>query len=222
MTDTPSKALRDLRDTLRTESSSIELLISTLSACLDVLSGSGSGSVEITRKGIQRYLPSIQIQLLTHTIPNYLHALDDTQVEVIHAFFAPRQSTTSTADRSSIFIHRGIALTSYLTLPGLLNANPVPQLPVPSRSFLLDILDRLSTGYSIDEVYWAVWSTSGQGEAGSSEEKGGNENGRGAQQLLWEEATRSVVRTPAKCANAVGKWKTEAWVGEVPDGLVSK
>jgi telomere length regulation protein len=87
---------------------------------------------------------------------------------------------------------------------------------------LLNVLDRLSTGYSIDEVYWAVWSTSGQGEAGPSEEKGGNENGRGAQQLLWEEATRSVVGIPAKCANAVGKWKTEAWVGEVPDGLVSK
>jgi telomere length regulation protein len=95
-------------------------------------------------------------------------------------------------------------------------------LPIPSRSFLLDILDRLSTGYSIDEVYWAVWSTLGQGEAGLSEEKGGNENGRGAQELLWEEATRSVVGIPAKCANAVGKWKSEAWAGEGPDGLVSK
>lgn len=211
--NTPSQALQHLRDTLRTNQPDIETLINLLSTCLDDLyndAGPSTSSSEPARKAIQRFLPSIQIHILTHTIPNYLHALDDPQSEVLRSFFVPER------EAKGIRISRWIALTSYLTLPSFLNApstsSPTPELPIPSRTFLLEILDRLSREYGIDEAYWAVWS--------GVEEK---DKGRlGPEELIWEEATRSVVGVPAKAANAVGRWGSDGWSGQIPDRLIPR
>ena len=212
--NTPSQALQHLRDTLRTTQPGIEDLIELLSTCLNDLYNdagpSSSSSAEPARKAIQRFLPSIQIHILTHTIPNYLHALNNTQVEVLRSFFAPER------EAKGIRISRWIALTSYLTLPPFLNAPSttasIPELPIPSRSFLLELLDRLSGEYGVDEVYWAVWSGVGEQDKGRL----------GPEELVWEESTRSVVGVPAKVANAVGRWGSDGWIGEIPARLVPK
>jgi telomere length regulation protein len=209
---TPTQALQTLRDTLRTTQLDIESLVKHLSTSLDALyqeqAGPSSSSSEPVRKAIQRFLPSIQIHLLTQTIPNYLHALDDDQVEVVRSFFAPRRNA------EGIQISRWIGLTSYLTIPPFLNANTspsTPELPISSRLFILEILDRLVGDYGVEEVYWAIWS-------GLGEEKGR----LGPEELTWEEATRSIVGITAKAANAVGRWKGEGWIGELPERLVPK
>lgn len=209
--NTPAQALQTLRDTLRTTQPDIETLVKLLSTCLDELYNDGPGpssySAEPARKAIQRFIPSIQIHLLTQTIPNYLHALDSTQIRTLESFFVPRK------EAEGISISRWIASTSYLTLTPFLNAPTTspsnPELPIPSRMFLLGLLDRLSREYGIDEVYWAVWSGSREQEKGKL----------GPEELIWEEVTRSLVSVPAKAANAVGRWKSEGWVGEVPSGL---
>jgi len=208
--NTPSQALQHLRDTLRTTQPDIDTLINLLSTCLDELyndAGPSTSSSEPARKALQRFLPSVQIHILTNTVPNYLHTLDDSQVEVLRSFFVPQR------DAAGIRISRWIALTSYLTLPPFLNAPSttasIPELPVTSRTFLLEILDRLSGGYGIDEMYWAVWS--------GVEER---EKGRlGPEELIWEEVTRSLVGVPAKAANAVGRWKSDGWIGDIQERL---
>jgi telomere length regulation protein len=211
--NTPSQALQNLRDTLRTTQPDVEALINLLSTCLDDLhntTGPSSSSSEPARKAIQRFLPSIQIHLLTHTIPNYLHTLEDTQLEVLKSFFVPKR------EAEGIQISRWIALTSYLTLPPFLNGPSTtastPELPIPSRQFLLSLLDRLSGEYGIEEVYWAVWS------GVEAQEKGR----LGPEELVWEEVTRSLVGVPAKAANAVGRWSSGGWIGEVPGRLVPR
>jgi len=211
--NTPSQALQHLRDTLRTTQPDIETLIDLLSTCLhDIYNDAGpsTSSSEPARKALQRFLPSIQIHILTNTVPNYLHTLDDSQVEVLRSFFVPER------EAAGIRISRWIALTSYLTLPPFFNAPlttaSIPDLPIPSRTFLLGTLERLSGEYGIDELYWAVWS--------GVEEK---EKGRlGPEELIWEEATRSLVGVPAKAANAVGRWKSDGWIGDIQEKLVPR
>ena len=211
--NTPSQALQHLRDTLRTTQPDIETLIDLLSTCLhDIYNDAGpsTSTSEPARKALQRFLPSIQIHILTNTVPNYLHTLDDSQVEVLRSFFVPER------EAAGIRISRWMALTSYLTLPPFFNTPlttaSIPDLPIPSRTFLLDTLERLSGEYGIDELYWAVWS--------GVEEK---EKGRlGPEELIWEEATRSLVGVPAKAANAVGRWKSDGWIGEIQEKLVPR
>jgi telomere length regulation protein len=208
--NTPSQALQHLRDTLRTTQPDIETLINLFSTCLDEIyneAGPSTSSSEPARKALQRFLPSIQIHILTSTVPNYLHALDDSQVEVLRSFFVPQR------EAAGIRISRWIALTSYLTLPPFLNAPSttasIPDLPIPSRTFLLEILDRLNVEYGIDEMYWAVWS--------GVEER---EKGRlGPEELIWEEVTRGLAVIPAKAANAVGRWKSDGWIGDIQERL---
>jgi telomere length regulation protein len=208
--NTPSQALQHLRDTLRTTQPDIETLINLLSTCLNEIyndAGPSISSSEPARKALQRFLPSIQIHILTNTVPNYLHTLDEPQVEVLRSFFVPQR------EAAGIRISRWIALTSYLTLPPFLNAPSttasIPDLPIPSRTFLLEILDRLSGEYGIDEMYWAVWS--------GVEER---EKGRlGPEELIWEEVTRSLVGVPAKAANAVGRWRSDGWIGDIQERL---
>lgn len=212
--DTPSRTLQDLRGVLRTETLGIEELIAHVSTCLDALFSSSGPSVQSIYSAIQRYLPSLQVQLLSQTIPHYLHALDGAQKDTLRALFAPSRQRT---DPKGLYISRGIALVSYLTLPGFLNAAPVTSLPIPSRLFLLEVLERLGD-YEINDLYWAVWSEMG-------EEKGreGNRDTRqGGRELLWEEATRSAVAIPGKSTNAAGRWKSEGWTGDLPDRLSPK
>lgn len=211
--NTPSQALQHLRDTLRTTQPNIETLINLLSTCQNELynhTGPSTSSSEPARKALQRFLPSIQIHILTNTVPNYLHTLDDSQVEVLRSFFVPER------EAAGIRISRWIALTSYLTLPPFLNAPSttasILDLPISSRKFLLENLERLSGVYGIDELHWAVWS--------GVEEK---EKGRlGPEELIWEEATRSLVGVPAKAANAVGRWKSDGWIGDIQEKLVPR
>jgi len=212
MTDNPSKALKDLRDILRTTTPDIDGLLDHLTRCLDALSPDSGFSVQSIYSAIQRYLPSLQIQLLTQTVPNYLHALDESQTATVRDFFVPPRQRTN--DQEGIYISRGVALVSYLTLPGLLNATPTVDLPVPSRLFLLDVLDRLGD-WGVDNIYWAVWSDLGKGEKGGDGRQGGKD-------LLWEEATRSLVAIPSKCTNAVGRWKSESWSGDLPERMAPK
>jgi hypothetical protein len=212
MTDNPSKAFKDLRDILRTTTPDIDGLLDHLTRFLDALSPDSGSSVQSIYSAIQRYLPSLQIHLLTQTIPNYLHALDDAQTATLRDFFVPPRQRTN--DQEEIYISRGVALVSYLTLPGLLNGTPTVDLAVPSRLFLLDILDRLGD-WGVDDIYWAVWSDLGKGEKGDVGRQGGKE-------LLWEETTRSLVAIPSKCTNAVGRWKSESWSGDLPERLAPK
>lgn len=210
MTDAPSSALKALRDNLREQVADVGSLIDLLQACLTALGLRGDGpDVEpsSTKNAIQRYLPSIQIHLLTDTLPNFIHALDEDQLAIVKTLFVPAKA----AGKHRLKISRWIALTTTLTLPPFLNAAQTPVLPIPSRGFMLDILSRMTTQYGIDQLYWAVWS--------ESSEARGSRGKAGAEQLMWEEAVKSIVSVPAKCANAVGRWKSEGWPGEVPTAL---
>jgi telomere length regulation protein len=130
-------------------------------------------------------------------------------VDVVKSFFTPPKSA------EKLKISRWIASTTYLTLPPFLNASSTPELPIPTRSFLLDVLSDLVGIYGIEDVYWAVW---GGGHGKEQEEKGRS----APEELLWEEAIRSIVGIPAKAANAVGRWSSDGWMGELPERLIPK
>ena len=210
MTDTASTALKTLRETLRGTIGDVETLVECLRACLrDVGVGGTSGSVDLepdqVKRAIQRYLPSIQIQLLSDIYPTFHHALSEPHLRILEEFFVP----SSTSHKQDVRLSSLIGLTSYLTLPPFLNAAHTPPLPAPTRSFLVDILRRLGARYSIDEMYWAIWSH-------SSKDKGKGKARTGPEDLMWEEVVKSLAGVPAKSANALGRWNSEGWVGELP------
>lgn len=209
------KALRELRDTLRTPIPDLDTFVFLLSSTLQALeldhTSVASGDLppgEVLR-AIQRYLPSIQVQLLTTAIPTFLHALDGPKNTLLETLFVPLRQPDGLTTR------RAIALTSYLTLPTLLSSNNPSQsaLPLQSREFILSTLQTLAESYSIDELYWSVFSTTSGGSEGKKE---------GWRTLPWEEAVKSVVGLPGKTANAVGRWKGDGWKGDVPVGLIPR
>lgn len=217
MTSDAAIALRDLRDALRQPIATIDdftfLLSSTLSS-LDLHPTSSISSLSssdyTSLKAIDKHLPAVQQALLNSAVPNFLHALDDRGRQLLDTFFCPDHTgaITSTAARH-------VALYSYWTLPALLSAKPgITPLPIPSRQYLLDTLQRLFAKYGIHVIYDTIWTSSGQGEEGSKEEA--------ARQIAWEDAVRAAVSLPAKVGNAVGVWKGEGWQGDAPEKLVPR
>jgi len=217
MAEDAGTALKELRDTLRSPVPDLETFAFLLSSTLQSW-GIHPTSVPpqdvscATLKATSRYLPGIQISLLSSAIPTFLPLLDASQTRHLKTFFAPSSGTTS----GDITIRRQIALVSYFTLPGLLSAHKadVTGLPAQSRDFLLSVIDQISQTYSIDQLYWAVWSASSSSFSESKVD--------GARTLRWEDAVKAAVSIPAKVANAVGKWKAEGWTGDVPLALVPR
>lgn len=216
MTDTPTLALKALKETLKTPIQDAESLVESLRACLGEIGlGEDSGATETKtdlghiRRAVQRYLPSIQVQIPSEVYPTFHHALEDSQTRLLRQFFVPERAT----DPKRLAIGRSIALCSYLTIPSFLNASSTPPLPAPSRLFLLDILNHLARDYGIEEMYWAVRS---------SESAGKGKRKTGPQELMWEEVVKNLASVPAKSANAVGRWKSEGWAGELPERLEAK
>jgi telomere length regulation protein len=192
-----STALRHCRDTLRTPIPDVETFTSLLDSTMIALHPETTSPDHL--KAINRFLPGIQTSLLTLVIPTFLAALDEPQQLQLSTYFCPSSGPPA--------VRRAVASTSYLTLPFLLSPTP-PAVPLPpqSRSYILATLEALGT-YGIDQVYWAVWAS------GTSE---------GVRTLQWEETVRALVGVPAKVANAVGRWKTERWAGDIPEGLVPR
>jgi telomere length regulation protein len=193
---------------------SIPLLIPSITNVQYIMTiNTPSQALQHLRDTLRTTQPDIDalINLLSTCLnENYLHTLDDSQVEVLRSFFVPQR------EAAGIRISRWIALTSYLTLPPFLNAPSatasIPDLPIPSRTFLLEILDRLNGEYGVDEMYWAVWSGVEEREKGRP----------GPEELIWEEVTRSLVGVPAKAANAVGRWKSDGWIGDIQERLLQR
>jgi telomere length regulation protein len=210
-----SDALRELRDTLRQPAASVEALISSLSFSLTSLnlhptSLAPSSVPDDSLKAIQRYLPAIQLSLLTTTLPTFLHALNERDLDLVDRFFCPPGSPALGALR----LAREVAAVTYATVPGLLSARRAigqdAGLPVASRGHSLAILARLAATYGLDALYWGVWA----GETGAE-----GSRDAGLRVLRWEEAVKAATSLPAKAANAVGRWSAEGWKGTLPECL---
>lgn len=215
-----SDALRGSRDTLRQPFSSTESLTSALSIVLSSLdlhptSIPPTSVPTETLRAIQRYLPSIQISLLTSTLPTFLHALNEREIELVDRFFCPPKF----ASLGALRLGREIAGISYSSLPTLLSTKQVggeigsQGIPIPSRDYLLRILGGLVGGYGINDLYWSVW---GSGNEAESSKDGG------LRVLRWEESVKALTSLPAKVANAIGRWKGEGWKGDCPPNLIPK
>jgi telomere length regulation protein len=215
MAMSPSEVLKELRDTLRTPASlpDSDTFLYHLSTTLQALhihptSIAPEHIPKDVLKGISRYLSSVQIALVT-TLPNFLHLLDERQTETVKGLFVPRKK----AERSVLPIKRAIALNTYLTINSLLSSNTSDKLghgvPISLRDFVLKTAEHLVKEYSIDEMYWAVWSTS-------------SGLGGGMQTLQWEDTVKAIIGLPGKVANAVGRWKADGWSGDVPAGLIPR
>lgn len=213
MSEDDDNVLRRLRDDLKTHIPDVETLVFHLSSTLHALSLQPTSVVptkinlEIL-KSTTRYLPAIQISLLTSIIPTFLHALDDAQVQLMYSFLCPPKYSTP----YQLSLSRTIALTSYLTLPSLIfSSKQGPTLPEQSRLFLLSTLVKLKDDYGIKEIYWAIWSTSS-----------GDSRQDSMKILQWTEAVSSVIGLSAKASNAVGRWRAEKWNGDIPPGLIPR
>jgi telomere length regulation protein len=208
-------ALRELRDALRSPIDDVATFTFLLSSTLNTIDlnpnptsmqlVSSKIDAALTR-AVSRQLPSIQVLLLTTHVPTFLPALDTRERQLLQAFFAPPRQSANLA------LRRAIALTTYSTLSSLLSTKSITPLPRESRSFVLDVLAEL-TQYGVGDVYWAVWSS----PAGSESSKEAS-----ARSLEWESAVSALVGLPAKVGNAVGRWKAEGWMGDLPDALSSK
>lgn len=112
-------------------------------------------------------------------------------------------------------IRRNIALVSYLTLPSYLNApkQGQPTLPKPMRSFLLSLLDALSTEFMLDDLYYSIFPNEGRTT---------KEGKDGVKTLQWEDVLRSIVSIPAKTGNAIGRWELEGDKIDAPVTLLTR
>jgi len=148
----------------------------------------------------------LQILLITSTLPTFLPVLDGKQRKLVENFFIPQKD----AAKSTLPIRRAIALNTYLTTGSLLSTSkkdtPSPSIPIPTREFVLGLAEQVVKVYSIDDLYWAVYSAS-------------SEYRDGVQTLLWEDAVKVAVGIPGKVANAVGRWRQDGWNGDIPAGL---
>ncbi|TYJ57904.1 hypothetical protein B9479_001259 [Cryptococcus floricola] len=209
----PTGALHDLRDFLRLPVQSIDDLSFRISSTLSALnihrtSLAPSSITTKDLKAIERYLPAVQGALIQDVLPHFVGILDGDARSSIKALFSPPRQAEGLA------IRRTIALSSYLTLPSYLNTpkSGDPSLPKPMRSFLISLLGDLATDYSIDDVYYGIFS--------SDQTKEGAE---GMSRLRWEEALKAAVGIPAKVGNATGRWKIEELDDiEVPPRLLPK
>ena len=208
----PSEPLKDLRDALRTPIPDIDTFTFLLSSTLRSLSlhptSAPPGNV-ISVKSLTRYLPNIQISLLSTHLPTFLPSLDPKRTDLLWRYFVPPRNPHP----NILTMSRAVASTTYLTLtPYLIPCGPgKPTLPVQSREFLISTLERLVTDYSVDDLYWMVFSSKDNGE--SSREAG-------IREWNWEEMVNNMVGLPAKVANAIGRWKSDGWSGDVPNGLI--
>ena len=215
MSNDPSQALRDLRDALRQCSPDVESLYFQLSTALQAVNchpnSAPTEDISSIIKALDRLLESIQQILITSVLPTFLQSLDERTADLLDRFFVPPK----TAQAETLTIGRTIALKSYLTLSALLSKKPDDvMVPVPSRHWTLETLQKLSDTHGIDEIYWAVWG-------GSSVEGETSKNGA-MRMLQWEEAVKSILSIPGKVANAVGRWKEEGWSGDIPESLVPR
>ena len=156
------------------------------------------------QRDLKRYLPFIQIQLVTVHLPIFLSTLDQSDLEDVKCLFAPPKQVNGLKRR------RQVALVSYKTLPPLLAAKPIIQLPIESRRFLIDI-SHLLASYSISDAYRTIYGSDELQAEGSEEE--------GARRLEWEDVVGSLLSLPAKIANAAGRWDMDSSTSFIPDSL---
>lgn len=214
MSEDAAAVLRDLKEALRQPITDTETLISQLSLALSALhlhpTSIPPEQVSLsTSVAIQRYLPSIQISLLAQVLPTFVHALDRKELDLVDRFFCPPK----TNELGCLRLGRTIASVTYATVPSLLSVSAgQPSLPAPCRDYAVRLLDRL-TAYGVDDLYWSIWTTDAAAE--------GSKDGA-LRSLKWEEAIKAITSLPAKVANAVGRWKSEAWKGDVPATLVPR
>ncbi|ORY33418.1 telomere length regulation protein-domain-containing protein [Naematelia encephala] len=211
-TDESSVSLRALRDVLRSQIPDVDTFAFHLASTLDALY-LGPTSVPPARipdevlRAISKLLPGIQVQLLTSAVPNFLHVLDERQRGLLLSFFVP-----STTEVETLHMRRSVALVTYLTLPSLLSSSH-PQavsLPQQSRSFIFEILSDLVDNFSIDAIYWSIFSSSLKSR------------GDGWGTMQWEDAVKALVSLPGKVANAAGLWKEDGWKDDLPSSLVPR
>ena len=227
MTSTSSEAsqeLKELRDTLRAPSNELDtdgftfLLSSTLQALhLHPMSVPPS-DVSDECRAIYRYLPGAQQALLIKAVPTFLPALDTNGQKLLERFFVPPRL----ADPASLALGRAVAVVSYSTISTLLSAKKgdavEARLPAQSREYVLQLADQLRVEYGVDELYWAIW-----GKQGSSGDENRESSKSGSMKMLkWEEVIRTVFGLPSRIANAWGRWKSEEWVGDLPEGLTPR
>jgi hypothetical protein len=214
----PVQALRTLRDALRTPEDipDVETLAFHLSSTLQAIHLHHASvtppdiSLDVF-KGISRYLSSIQHIIITVTVPTFVHILVENQRELLEAFFCLKKLP----DQNTLPIRRAIALNTYLTLSTLLTSSKTPDqrtvLPISSREFVLNVLEKVVRAYSVDDHYWTIHAEiSRQGSK------------HGVDELQWEDAVKAMVGLPGKLANCVGKWKGDGWAGDTPDLLIPR
>lgn len=203
------ETLKDLREALRAPIENLDAFTNLLESAVQALQ-LGNSVTASTRSPetriIRRYLPSIQLSLLTAQLPTFLPALDDTGQQLLKSLFVPSRQV------EGISVRREIALSTYLILSSCLSTKSATPLPRESRQYVLDLLSDV-TAYDIGDIHWSVGSISDSTE-GSKEST--------ARQLRWEDAVTSIIGLPGKIANAVGRWKSEGWTGETPVKLEPK
>ncbi|KIR53446.1 telomere length regulation protein [Cryptococcus gattii Ru294] len=209
-----ASSLKQLRDFLRLPTPSQEDLTFQISATLSALrihpTSLPPSSISSTDlKALARYLPAVQNLLLQDVLPHFVSILDDRSQELVRGLFVPQKKV------EGLDIRRNIALVSYLTLPSYLNApkQGQPTLPKPMRSFLLSLLDALSTEFMLDDLYYSIFPNEGRTT---------KEGKDGVKTLQWEDVLRSIVSIPAKTGNAIGRWELEGDKIDAPVTLLTR
>lgn len=209
-----ASSLKQLRDFLRLPTPSQEDLTFQISATLLALhihptSLPPSSIPSTDLKALARYLPAVQNLLLQDVLPHFVSIFDDRSQELVRGLFVPQKKV------EGLDIRRNIALVSYLTLPSYLNApkQGQPTLSKAMRSFLLSLLDALSTEFMLDDLYYSIFPNEGRIT---------KEGKDGVKTLQWEDALRSVVSIPAKTGNATGRWELEGDTINAPVTLLPR
>lgn len=198
----------EIKESWRAPIQSLSALESISRATLDILhlDGTDGSSTSLGQREIKRYLPSIQINLLTNHLPTFAHALEGNLLRDVKALFAPERLTIGLANR------RLIGCISYRTISSFLISKPAIPLPKESRAFLLDILEDL-VQYNIDDIHWTVYGGKADNGEGSKEES--------ARSLEWEETVSALISLPGKIANAIGRWSVEGRIIDVSATLTT-
>lgn len=205
---TPMATWQEIKEAWRVPLPDLDAFDSLLESTYELLDLDGDPALAPGQRDVKRYLPSVQISLLTIQLPTFLPVLDRGSRDRVKSIYAPEKTSRGLSRR------RQVALTTCRTLPIFFTSKPPVPLPRQVREFALEVMAAL-VRYRVDDVYWAVYATD---QAFSESSKQGS-----ARSLDWEDAVGALVGVPAKVSNATGRWKTEGmeWEAPEPDVLSS-
>ena len=125
---TPMATWQEIKEAWRVPLPDLDAFDSLLESTYELLDLDGDPALAPGQRDVKRYLPSVQISLLTIQLPTFLPVLDQRSRDRVKSIYAPEKTSRGLSRR------RQVALTTCRTLPIFFTSKPPVPLPAKSGS----------------------------------------------------------------------------------------